>query len=373
MSESSEDKQHKPSERKLQNLKKEGTFLRAKEFTSGVSLLGGILLLMMLAPYFTKVMEHNFNIFSQFDRVAHNETAAYAIYRRLAFDNFLLVLPIGLLLGLLVIALTFAFGGFGFSMSLIKFKVERLNPLKNLKRMFSMQQLVEVGKSTLKFALFFSVLCFFLIKEKSDIFNLSVAHHSNALFDALNIITLFLTWMMAPIVILSSIDMLYHFFAFNKKIKMTSQEVKDERKDSDGNPEVKQKMRAAQLALARRNIRASVPQSTVIITNPTHYAIALRYDETKDSAPKIMAKGIDHMAAEIRLLAIKNSIPIYEAPQLARAIYYTGKVGAIIHQDLYMAVAIVLSYVVQLKNYQRGLGDKPRYAEDLKIPKSFHF
>jgi flagellar biosynthetic protein FlhB len=129
----------------------------------------------------------------------------------------------------------------------------------------------------------------------------------------------------------------------------------------------------AQRELLRRSVQLAVPQSTVIITNPTHYAIALRYNENKDKAPKIMAKGIDHMAAEIRLLAIKNAIPIYEAPQLARAIYYTGKVGAFIHQDLYMAVAIVLSYVVQLKNYQCGLGQKPNVTSDLQIPKSFHF
>jgi flagellar biosynthetic protein FlhB len=374
MSEDAGEKQHKPTARRLQKLKKDGTLLRAREFSSGVGLLAAIVLLMLLSHYFTMVMKHNFiSVFTQLDHVAHNETAAHALYKQLALHNIILVLPIGVIIGIVVVSLTILFGGLGFSASLLRFKAERLNPMKNLKRIFSFQQVIEVIKSTLKFILFLAVLCIFLYKESAQLFNLSLVHRTNALTEAYQLIRLFFMYMMLPIIVLSLVDILYNYISYNKKVKMTSQEVKDEHKDSEGNPEIKRKIRAAQEALARRSIQLAVPQSTVIITNPTHYAIALRYNESKDKAPKIMAKGIDHMAAEIRLLAIKNSIPIYESPQLARAIYFTGKVGTYIHPDLYMAVAIVLSYVVQLKNYQRGLAEKPIYTKELKIPETFHF
>lgn len=374
MSQDAEDKQHKPTPKKLQKLKKDGVFLRAREFSSGISLLVGMMLLILLSHYFMMVMKHNFvSVFTQLNSIVGDEEAGFTLYKRLAFNNFLLVLPIGIILGVAVMAVATLLGGFGFSTSLLKFKAERLSPMKNLKRIFSFQQVIEVIKSTLKFILFLGVLFIFLYQESAEIFNLSLMHRTNAFIEAYHLIRLFLMYMMFPIIIIASIDVLYNYMKHHKKIMMTSQEIKDEHKDSEGSPDVKRKIRATQQALARRNIQLAVPQSTVIITNPTHYAVALRYDEKKDKAPKIMAKGIDHMAAEIRLLAIKNSIPIYESPQLARAIYFTGKVGTYIHSDLYMAVAIVLSYVVQLKNYQRGLAEKPNYAKDLKIPKSFHF
>jgi flagellar biosynthesis protein FlhB len=374
MSEDAGEKQHKPTARRLQKLKKDGTLLRAREFSSGVGLLAAIILLMFWSHYFTAIMKHNFtSVFTQLDQVAHNDAAAHALYKQLALHNFLLILPIGIIIGVVVVSLTILLGGLGFSASLLKFKAERLNPMKNLKRMFSFQQVIEVIKSTLKFILFLAVLCVFLYKESADLFNLSLVHRTNALMEGYQLIRLFFMYMMLPIIVLSLIDIVYNYISYNKKVKMTSQEVKDEQKDSEGSPDVKRKIRAAQQAIARRSIQLAVPQSTVIITNPTHYAIALRYNESKDKAPKIMAKGVDFMAAEIRLLAIKNSIPIYESPQLARAIYFTGKVGTYIHPELYMAVAIVLSYVVQLKNYQRGLAEKPAYTKELKIPKSFHF
>lgn len=372
--ESSTEKEHKPSARRLEKLKKDGTFLRAKEFSSGISLISGLLLLMTLSPYFLNVLTQNFvSTFSYFPDIIHHEALASSLYKHLAWDNLLLILPVGALLAILVFATTFLLGGFGFSMNLVKFKGERLSPIKNLKRMFSPSNGVEVIKSIVKLLLFFGVLIVFIYQQQEHLFNLSAVNRVNGIEEGMQFIRSFLMYMMLPILLLALADMVYHYFEYHKKIKMSLQELKDENKETEGSPEVKRKIRMAQRELLRRSVQLAVPQSTVIITNPTHYAVALRYDESKDKAPKIMAKGIDHMAAEIRLLAVKNSIPIYEAPQLARAIYFTGKVGTFIHQDLYMAVAIVLSYVVQLKNYQRGLGQKPKVASDLQIPKSFHY
>ena len=170
-----------------------------------------------------------------------------------------------------------------------------------------------------------------------------------------------------------TLDMVHSYFGYQKKVMMSLQEVKDEQKETDGNPEIKRKIRAAQMAASRQRIQLDVPSATVIITNPTHYSVALKYTEHVDKAPKIIAMGKNNLAAEIRLTAIKHAIPIYEAPELARAIYFTGKVGSYIIDDLYMAVAIVLSYIAQLKNYQIGLGNKPDYVNDLQVPKQYHF
>jgi flagellar biosynthetic protein FlhB len=374
MSENASEKEHKPSSRRLEQLKKDGTFLRAREFSSGVALVAGVLLLMMLTDFFKTVLAHNFTtIFSQFSTIIHHDDAAFALYHQLAIDNFLLVLPVGLLLCLVVFTTTFLLGGFGFSTKLLAFKGERLSPLKNLKRLFSLTNVVEVMKSIFKFALFLGVLWVFIYLQKEGLFHLSALNRPEGIHDAEQFLLSFLIWMMFPILLIAAIDMLYNYYAYQQKIKMSLQELKDENKETEGNPEIKRRLRNAQRELLRRSIQTAVPQSTVIITNPTHYAVALRYHDNIDKAPKILAKGVDHMASEIRLLAIKNAIPIYESPQLARAIYFTGKVGAYIHADLYMAVAIVLSYVVQLKNYQRGLAQKPSVANDLQIPKSFHF
>jgi flagellar biosynthetic protein FlhB len=167
------------------------------------------------------------------------------------------------------------------------------------------------------------------------------------------------------------IDAIYNLLSFRKKTKMTFKEVKDERKNTEGSPEVKQKVRSKQQTMARLNMQRDVPNSTVVITNPTHFAVALKYEESIDSAPKIMAKGMDNMAQEIRRLAIKSSVPIYQAPTLARAIYHSGKVGSYIDEDLYQAVAIVLSYIYQLKQYQQGNGSPPDYVQSLPIPEEY--
>lgn len=373
MSENAAEKQFQPSERKLERLKKEGNFLRAKDFSSGSSLVAAIVILMLLSHHFMMVIRLDFEeVFSHLE-LGMQEIGNLTIYRQLALDTFLMILSLGAALCIVVFSVTFLYGGFGFSMSLLKFKPERINPLKNLKKMFSLHQLMEVVKSTIKFFLFLSVFLVFLYKHQDALYNLSALQREDPFADAFTIIRSFLMFMMIPMVLIALVDMLYNYVSFNNKIKMTFQEVKDENKESDGSPEMKRKIRSAQQELLRRSLQKTVPQATVVITNPTHYAVALRYHENKDKAPKILAKGMDHTAAELRKLAIKNSIPIYEAPQLARAIYFTGKVGAYIHQDLYMAVAIVLSYVVQLKNYQHGLGQKPSYAEDLQIPKSLQF
>jgi len=186
-----------------------------------------------------------------------------------------------------------------------------------------------------------------------------------------SIIKSFIILLCITLIALMAFDVFYQYVQFQNQSKMTGQELKDEYKDTEGSVDVKRKIRSAQFALLRQRLAVSVPQANVVITNPTHYAIALKYDAKKDRAPKVVAKGKGPLAQQIRFLAIANAIPIYEAPPLARAIYHTSKVNTEIHPELYMSVAIVLSYVHQLKNYQMGAGKQPDFVEDLEIPKEF--
>lgn len=370
------EKEFDPTSKRLEELRKKGTVLRAKDFTGGMSLIIAIGILISLSDTILKTMKHNFKaVLSNFDPSMIGSAEVGKLVKQLAYSNVLLLLPLGL--GLIVIALvsTYLLGGkLQFSTEVLHFKAERLNPIKNLKNMFAPTKIFELMKSSMKVILFFSFFALFLYTNQLEIINLTTARDSNVFGHGFGVLRDFLIFMIPPIILLSAMDAIYSYFSHKKKTKMTLQEVKDERKETDGSPEVKSKRRAQQVALARRNIQTAVPTASVVITNPTHYAIALKYNEDEDKAPKIVAKGVDHMAKEIKLLALKNVIPVYESPQLARAIYFTGKVGAYIHPDLYRAVAMVLAYIVQLRNYQQGLGDMPdMVVGEVDIPEDMRY
>jgi flagellar biosynthetic protein FlhB len=312
-------------------------------------------------------------LFANFVNVAILFENPGELFRQLSYNNFFLLLPLLLVLFLCSFLIPFLFGGFGFSLSLISFKSERISLAKNLQKLFSFNNFLEIVKASGKFILLFSLLAIFLWHHNQDLFNILDVRNPQSLVLSLSLIKHYLFFIMLGIIIIVSIDMLYSYFSYSKKHLMSLQDVKDEQKETDGDPEIKRKIRSAQLAASRQRIMLDVPSATVIITNPTHYSVALKYTEKVDTAPKIVAMGKNNLAADIRTIAIKNAIPIYEAPSLARAIYFTGKVGAFIAEDLYMSVAIVLSYITQLKNYQIGLANKPEYVADLKIPKNFNF
>jgi flagellar biosynthetic protein FlhB len=157
----------------------------------------------------------------------------------------------------------------------------------------------------------------------------------------------------------------------NKKLKMTLQEIKDEMKESEGSPEVKGRQRRMQMDMAQNRMMAEVPNADVIITNPSHYAVALKYDPEKNAAPRLVAKGVDLMAAQIRNVAIASNIPLLAAPPLARALYYSTELEREIPQGLYLAVAQVLAYIFQLKTAREQRQSEPIPPRDLPVPKEF--
>jgi flagellar biosynthetic protein FlhB len=175
----------------------------------------------------------------------------------------------------------------------------------------------------------------------------------------------------ASLIVVVVIDVPYQLWDHSKKLKMTLQEIKDEMKESEGSPEVKGRLRRMQMEMAQNRMMAEVPKADVIVTNPSHYAVALKYDQNSNSAPKLVAKGVDLMAAQIRNIAIGANVPLLASPPLARALYYATDLNKEIPQGLYLAVAQVLAYVYQLKTARQHHWDEPLPPRDIKVPEEF--
>ena len=244
-----------------------------------------------------------------------------------------------------------------------------MNPLSGLKRMVGIQSWVELLKSILK-VLLVSGMAFYLINAaKADLFQLSLDVYPQNIFHALDILLNFVLLISCSLLIVVAIDIPFQLWQHANQLKMTKQEVKDEYKETEGKPEVKGRIRMLQREAAQRRMMAEVPQADVIITNPEHFSVALRYKQNSDRAPVVVAKGIDHMALKIREVAREHDIYVIPAPPLARALYHTTELEQEIPDGLFTAVAQVLAYVFQLKQYRKRGGQRPTLREDnMPIP-----
>lgn len=376
MSDESQDKQHAATGKKLAELSKQGTVLRSKDLSGAMIFILSIIFIIKLASQFKIVMENNFfTAFTAIKSVLRDPDYFNVLLKNTLVVNFKLLLPIFLIGFVITFLSPFLFGGWNFTLEVLQFKFNKLNPTENIKRLFSLKHnLTEIARSMVKSFFILGVLVIYLIVHKNQLLSLTTQSGKAFISSTCSMIEGYILILCASLIATVLFDMIYNYYQFQNKSKMTNQEVKDESKDTDGNVHTKRKIRSTQLALMKQRLSLTVPKASVIITNPTHYAVALRYAEGKDRAPRLLAKGQGSIAAQIRQLAISNAIPIYEAPALARSIYFTTKLNAEIHPGLYMAVAIVLSYVYQLKNYQMGFTTQlPNYIDDLQIPEELRY
>lgn len=370
-----DDKKHPATGRRLGQLKHEGNTLRSRDFSGGAILIISLMTLSIISPTIVNNFKNNFIVsFSNFQIVMESHDYIQVILRELILNNFYQLLPIFIILIGVTFLTPFLYGGWNFTLGVFKFDLNRLNPFTGITRIFTPQRaLTEIGKSFLKSSIFILVMVLYLLSNKNSI----VSFMSEPLHVAIDASTIliksFITSLSVTLIFLIAFDMYYQHHIYFEETKMSTQEVKDEAKDMEGSTEVKGKIKARQLALLKQRIMKTVPGSTVVLTNPTHYAVALKYDSSKDIAPRVVAKGTDLVAQHIRQVATSHAVTIYEAPELARAVYHTTKVGHAIHPELYKAVAIVLSYVYQLKNYQMGRAALPEFVNNLEIPKEFIF
>ncbi|SNS60618.1 flagellar biosynthetic protein FlhB [Noviherbaspirillum humi] len=276
--------------------------------------------------------------------------------------------PLAGLLLLVAIASPLVIGGLVFSTEALAPNFNRLNPLSGLGNLVSTHSAVELLKAIAK-ALLVAVVAWLVISRQFDVMmalgleplQRGGAHMAGLLFKDFMI-------MAACLAFIAAIDVPFQLWQYNNKLKMTKEEVKQEAKESEGDPHIKAKIRAMQRQMARRRMMAEVPKADVVVTNPTHFAVALKYSEGAMRAPKVVAKGTDEVAAKIRELAAESGVPLLEAPPLARALHKHTELGDEIPSSLYTAVAEVLAYVFQLRAYKQHGGLQPQAPVDLEVP-----
>ena len=369
-SESGQDKTEDPTEKKKKDAREKGEIARSKELnTLAVMLAGAGALLVFggaLAQELMELMRMNFTL-SREVILDQRSMGTYLLHSGqialVAIQPVMITLLLAALLG------PISLGGWLFSAGTMAPKFSRMNPGAGLKRMFSAKALVELLKALAKF---FIVLFVALLVLSSDIDDLlRIAHEplDMAIIHSLQLVGWSTLWMACGLIIIAAVDVPVQLWESHKKLLMTKQEVRDEHKDQEGRPEVKQRIRQLQREMSQRRMMAAIPEADVVITNPTHYAVALKYDAEKGGAPVLLAKGSDFVALKIREIAVANEVLLLESPALARSIYYSTELEQEIPGGLYLAVAQVLAYVYQIRQHRAGKGKRPEpLKDDLPIP-----
>jgi flagellar biosynthetic protein FlhB len=353
--EGSSEKTEEPTARKLQKAREEGQVARSVELPTAVLLVTATLFFTLMGSWMFKQMGQLFTYQLAFDRKVMDKAELMpSLFAQSLLDGFLLVLPIMLVLYVMAIISSGLTGGFIFSMQLISPKFNKLNPLSGLARMFGMKALIELAKSIGKFVIVGAILLLSVMHNIDDLLNLNRMDLGTAVRHAGEMIIDACFWMSMGLVLIAVADVPLQRYQVHKKLKMTKQEIKDEMKDAEGRPEVKAQIRRRQREMANNKMMAKVKDADVVITNPQHFAVALEYDPSADGAPMLIAKGTDDLARRIREPAKEEGIQLFEAPELARALYFTTKVDEPIPESLYHAVAQVIAYVFSLNDRYPG-------------------
>lgn len=271
-----------------------------------------------------------------------------------AADALLACLPLFGLVMLAALLAPLALGGWSFSTEALMPQFSRLNPLSGIKRMFAMRSVMELLKALAKFGVVAVIAALVLWKDASALLALGREPTAQAIIHAVKLSGSALILISAGMLLIAAIDVPYQLWQYAKQLKMTREEVRREMKESEGSPEVKGRIRQLQQQMARQRMMQDVPKADVVVTNPTHFAVALRYDEKRMRAPIVVAKGVDLVAARIREVANEHSVPIFEAPPLARVLYKNVDIGGEVPSSVYVAVAQVLTYIFQLRAARRS-------------------
>ena len=368
-----QEKTEQPTGKRLEDARQKGQVPRSKELTTVMVLVASAIALFFMGSSLiadmAAVMNESLTLTQKqiFDPMAMVHHFMHMI-EIISFD-------LGMFLAVTVFAALAApalIGGWNFSTQAMAFKPEKMDPIKGLKRVFGPQGLAELAKALGKFILIGAISTAILWGIRDQLLTLGSQEVNVAMTD-LGYLTLWVFLAItASLILIALIDVPFQLWNHNRQLRMTKQEVKDEMKQTDGNPEVKGRIRRMQIQMSQQRMMQDIPSADVVITNPTHYAVALRYDQSRPGAPIVVAKGADLNSQQIRLVAQNNEVPILAAPPLTRAVYYSTEIGEEIPSGLYIAVAQVLAFVFQLRRYRKQGGKKPHLnPEDLPIPEEF--
>ncbi len=362
------EKTEEPSEKRLREAREKGQVPRSRELSTLMMTLSAAIFLY----FFGYFMAQDFEVIMvqglQLDR-DHAFDLHMATSRIIALveTSIYMVLPFLLLMVVIAIVSSTLLGGWNFSSQAMAPKISKMNPISGIKRMFSLNALMELLKAFAKFVLISIVATFFLWYTYEEVLVLGLEPIDQALAHSAELVLEAFIFVSLALIVIAAIDVPFQVYQHISQLKMTKQEVKEEFKQQEGSPEVKSRIRQVQREMSQKRMMQKVPEADVVITNPTHFAVALKYDADSMLEPMVLAMGIDFMAAEIRTIAIDNDIPIIEAPPLARALYYNAEIDQPIPYDLFKAVASVLAYVYQLRD---GKSVQAVDFEQLPIPEN---
>lgn len=340
-----QEKTEEPTSKKIEDARKEGNVPKSQDLAAIVTLIVGVVVVVFLMGFLGERIVNLYRYYQSFIGVEFNIRILQSIMIKTIIEVMIMLAPITFSIMIAGVIGNIMQFGFIFTTKPITPNLSKINPISGLKNLFSLKKLIESVKIVLKVGIVFTIAFIFLLKfmqelPKVELYNLisQLAWlKEKALILAAIVIIAFL--------IIAVLDVFLVRFQYFKGLRMSKQEIKDEYKQMEGDPQVKARIRRLQMEAARRRMVQDVAGADVVITNPTHYAVAIRYDSTKENAPKILAKGVDFLALRIKEIAYKNNVLVYENPPLARELYKSCEVGDLIPRELFKAVAEVLSFV----------------------------
>lgn len=372
MSEESDLEKTEPgSPRRIEKAREEGQVARSRELSTFIMLSTGIgglwLTAVPLADHIGRALRSSM----RFERAAGFDTSYMLNQAGMAGKEVLLaLLPLLAMLSLAALAAPMLLGGWLFSTQSLAPKFSKLNPLSGIGRLFSTQSLAELFKAIAK-SLLVGWIAYWVISGNLDtIMGLMLEPVHGALAHTVRLVANCCALIIGSLLLIAAIDVPYQLWSYYRKLRMTREEVKQEHKESEGDPHIKGMIRRQQQQMARRRMMSAVATADVVVTNPTHFAVALKYRDKEMRAPRVVAKGTDLIAARIRAIGTEHKIPILEAPPLTRALYRHTRLGDEIPAELYTAVAEVLAWVYQLQRWRSEGGIAPRTPEELPVPDS---
>lgn len=369
--ESDLEKSEAASPRRLEKAREEGQIARSRELGTFMMLAAGVGAIWMgggsLYQGLSGVLRNGLG----FDQ---RVVADPGVMVELAVNGFghalMVVLPIFGLLAVIAVLSSVLLGGIVISGKPLSPNFSKLSLFAGLKRMFSAQTVVELIKALAKALLVGGVAVWIIWRYHDDMLGLMHVAPTAALTKALSLVAMCCAFIVASLLVIVMLDVPWQIWSHLKKLRMSKEDVRQEHKESEGDPHTKARIRQQQRQAARRRMMSEVPSADVVVTNPTHYAVALKYDEDKNGAPRVLAKGTGLIAAKIRELAAEHRIPTLEAPPLARALYQHVELGKEIPAELYTAVAEVLAWVFQLRSWRSGWGAEPTAPKSLAVPEA---
>jgi flagellar biosynthetic protein FlhB len=366
------DKTEEPTTKKLEKTREEGQFARSQELTVALLTISVAVILYFIGSIIsTNILSILESVFIFDSGIIRNEDVLPIKFSESFIDSVLSTSPIFLTTIILSITSAFIVGGVGFSIKGFAPKFSKLDPISGIKRIFGIRSLVEISKGIIKLILIGSILFSVIYFFKEKLISLPLIEMLVAPSEGLNIVVLGFLLMSLSLLLIAAIDVPIQVFLFKNKLKMSVQEIRDEMKETEGNPLVKQRIRTKQREIAMSKMLEDIQKADVVITNPIHFSVALSYEVGTDKAPIVVGKGSDLIASRIKEIAQENGIYIFEEPILARAIFYSSKIGEEIPNKLFEAVAEVIAFVFKINTYT---GNKNRILKpNISIPKDLVF